>query len=552
MNRADLALRRAEWQPILFDVPNRAELACWGEEASTPAVRVRVHRNHGFEAVSSAARAYAGWNGFAVDWNHGGYDDSLSFDVSEPADADIVWFDTSRIRFVREANAGAWLAARLHALRGQTINPIITLAWPLAAAARDALDGADIPGSHVADLESLAAMLGERWIDTRAESLSGTRLGNAACLVIARELACCWLPAAALPPRKAIALDLDDTLYRGVLGEDGASGVELTPAHRELQARLAALRDAGTLLALVSRNERADVEALFSRRTDFPLRFADFAAVETSWDDKPRALQRIAERLRIGEEALVFVDDNPGELAAAAAELPVFTVHARKNAAETQAALEHVAGLFRWRRSSDDALREVDLRASHARSALGAAAMSHDDYLSTLRVRVTVLVGPRMHVARLADLSAKTNQFNLSLRRLSEADIARRLGDDPSNVVAIRLEDRLSDSGLVGLLVGFRADGALHVDELCVSCRALGRRLEDAMLTAGLLAMAGERKPERVVFAPRTGPRNAPARRWLARYADVALSDVTDIVDVRFDAVSAKPLPPAILTEVVR
>jgi FkbH-like protein len=552
MNPADLALRRAEWQPILFDVPNRANLAGWADDVMGPLLRVRVHGNHGFEAVSSAVRAYSGWNGFAVACHHRGYDDSLTIDLSSPADADVIWLDTSRLRFASENDAASWLVARVRALREHTTNPIVTLAWPLSGTARAALHEALIPGHYVADLAPFAAMLGERWTDARAAALSGTHLSNAACLSIARELACCWLPAAALPPRKAIALDLDGTLYHGVLGEDGPAGIELAPAHRALQSRIAAFCDAGILLALVSRNERADVESLFAHRTDFPLRLSNFAAMETSWIDKPEALRSIAERLRIDYAALVFVDDNPGELAAVASRLDVFTVHAREDAAETKAALTHVAGLFRWRHSAVDGLRAPDLRASDERRALASVAVSEEDYLASLRVRLTVLVGPRKDVARLAELSAKTNQFNLSLRRMSEAEIARRLDDDPSNVVALHLEDRLSNSGIVGVLVGSRSADALHVDEVCVSCRALGRRLEDAMLTAALLAMAGKRKPARVIFAPRTGPRNAPARRWLEQYADVAASGSAKCVDVPFAAVSAKPLPRAIRTEVVR
>ncbi|HEX6792438.1 MAG TPA: HAD-IIIC family phosphatase, partial [Casimicrobiaceae bacterium] len=411
---ADLALLRAEWQPRLFNEPNRADLAAWTVDAGGPTLRVRVHGNHGFAAVASAMRAYAGWNGFAVDCVQTGYDDTLSFDLAETADIELVWLDTDRIRASRETNVGDCLAKRLRALRSRTTNRIVTLAWPLSTAERDVLERAEIAGSYVADLAPLAAKLGERWLDRRTEALSGTRFGNQACLGIARELACCWLPAAALPPRKVVVVDLDGTLYRGVLGEDGPARVALTPAHHALQTRLAAFRAAGILLALVSRNERADVEALFDRRTDFALRLTDFSAIDISWDDKPRALRNIAERLRIGEEAMVFVDDNPGELAAVASALPLFTVHASADAAETAAALEHVSGLFRWNRSREDAIRAADLRALELRDAARSEAVSDEDYLASLRVKLTVLVGPRMHVARLADLSAKTNQFNLS------------------------------------------------------------------------------------------------------------------------------------------
>ena len=169
--------------------------------------------------------------------------------------------------------------------------------------------------------------------------------------------------------------------------------------------------------------------------------------------------------------------------------------------------------------------------------------MSPDDYLRSLEVRLDYFVGPRQHLPRIAELSARTNQFNLSLRRIeNEAEIARRLDDHPSNVVAIRLADRLSDSGIVGVLVGFHSADALHVDELCVSCRALGRRLEDSMLTKALLVMAGNRLPEKIVFALRKGPRNAPARQWLARYAGAELGDGAAALEMPFSAVSGRTI----------
>jgi FkbH-like protein len=552
LDPAGTALSRAEWQRALFNAPNRADLVACVPAWPLRSMPVRVHRNHGFEAVSSATRAYAAWNGLDFEWLIGGYDDSLSFDLAGDAHVELVWLDTSRLQDLEEDGIVDWLIGRLRALRSQTTHPILVLAWPLSTRAVNRLDEATIPGTHVANLAPLAAILGRQWIDSRAQALSGTRLGNHACLAIARELACRWLPAVSLPPRKAIAVDLDGTLYAGTLGEEGAAGVELTEGHRVLQRHLVGLRNEGMLLAVVSRNEPADVEALFAQRADFPLRLSDFSAVEVSWDDKAAAVGRIASTLRIGCDSIVFVDDNPGELAGVAASLPVVTVHAGSDGTQTVSALEHVAGVFRWRTTDEDRLRADDLRASEVREEIAQAAFSPDDYLRSLQVQLDVLVGPRQHLARLAELSAKTNQFNLSLSRMNEAQIARRLSDAPSNVVAIRLTDRLSDSGIVGLVVGSRIGKALHIDELCVSCRALGRRIEDTMLTQAVLAMAGEPAPETVVFAVRKGPRNAPARDWLARYGGARVNDDTDAVEFPFKIVVAHPLSSSIRMEIVR
>lgn len=552
VNSPGFALNRAEWQDVLFKGGNRADLAACVPTWELRRLRVRVHRNHGFEAVSTATPAYAAWNGLGFDWLIGGYDDSLSFDLRGEADIDLVWLDVGRMQRLGEGGIGSWLVARISALRSQTANPILALAWPLSEEDLERFNRAAIPGTYAVDLAPLADSLGNRWLDTRAEAISGTRLSNRACLSVARKLACCWLPAVALAPRKAIAVDLDGTLYRGVLGEDGPSGVDLTSGHVALQLRLARFREAGILLALISRNELADVEDLFRQREDFPLRLTDFSAVEVSWNDKAHALRRLADTLRIGTDSIVLVDDNPGELAAVASSLPVVTVHARSDATDTVAALEHVSGLFRWRNSAEDRVRTEDLRASDERYTVLESSASPDDYLRSLQVRLDFLVGPRRYLARLAELCAKTNQFNLALGRMNEAEIARKVDDRPSNVVAIRLADRLSDSGTIGVLVGHRSEDALHVEELCISCRALGRRLEDSMLTKALLVMAGEAVPQRVVFALRKGPRNGPAREWLAQYAGVTLDDGAATLEMAFDAIMGKAISPVIRTEVAQ
>src|SRR5204863_8283441 len=132
-------------------------------------------------------------------------------------------------------------------------------------------------GARVADLRPIASKLGARFLDERAAKFSGTRLSDAACVQTARQLACHWAPASLQPRLKAVALDLDHTPYEGVLGEDGLD-VRLTPGHQALQRHLAGLRDQGIFLALVSRNEEADVRRLFESRTDFPLRWEHFSA----------------------------------------------------------------------------------------------------------------------------------------------------------------------------------------------------------------------------------------------------------------------------------
>jgi FkbH-like protein len=525
-NAVERAMRRAAWQPDLFGDPDRARLLEWASLGPARRLRVRVHRNHAIEPVTSAIGPWTDWNGYSIEWHIGTYDDSLSFnDVGGDADVELVWLDTGRLQRAEDALVKRWLPDRIGALRAATSSPIIVAAWPLRNVVGEALRRIPAPAIHVCDLEALAESLGERWLDLRAQSISGTRLSNRACLEVARALACKWIPACVLPPMKCVVVDLDGTLYDGVLAEDGFDGIEVLTGHRKLQATLAHFRQRGILLAIATRNERTDVEALFARRPDFELSLEDFSVIEASWKDKPAMLTHIARQLRIGADTIICIDDNPGELAEIAAGTPVVTVHAAKDGEGSAAALEHVAGLFRWTTSAEDRVRAIDLRAAEERDLRLASAASHESYWRDLDVHLHYRVGQPATSARIGELLAKTTQFNLALGRIPEVEIIGRMRDDPQRVITIALADRLSDSGIIAAIIAACEGPVLRVDALVVSCRALGRGLEATMIATGLRLMTAGRIFDRIAFAVSEGPRNAPAREWLAAFGGAAVPE---------------------------
>lgn len=498
------------------------ELPVGANRASARTLAVNVWRNHALEPLLPVLEVHAAWGRWVPRWQFGPYDDTLALADLPAADAELVWLDRSRLRLDGGAPAvAAWLTDRLAALRQRSAAPIVLATWAVDAEERARIEAlcAELPAVHFADLQAAADEAGVPLTDARLAALAGTPLSAAAQVVVARRLACHWLPGAALPPVKAVAFDLDHTLHAGVLGEDGIEGVQLTPAHAALQRKALALRERGVFLALVSRNEPVDVTALFERRADYPLRLAHFSAVEVGWGDKAEALERIAARLRIGLDALAFVDDNPGELAAVAARCPALPfVAAQPDAALTQRALEHLPGLWRWTVGADDAKRVADLASNVERERL--AAVDPEVYFRELQITLEVKRDDASLLPRLAELTRKTNQFNLGLARLSEAVIAgamRAAQAGTAGVAAVALRDRLSDSGVVALVVAEREGADLVVRELCVSCRALGRRLEDALVLRALAGMAAFEGCHKVLFEVAEGPRNAPAREWLAR-----------------------------------
>jgi FkbH-like protein len=333
-----------------------------------------------------------------------------------------------------------------------------------------------------------------------------------------------------LPRIKAIVLDLDNTLYSGVLGEDGPQGVELTGAHRDLQAELLRLRENGIFLALASRNEIEDVERLFSDRKDFLLKKEHFSTTRISWEPKATGIASVISNLRIGADAVLFIDDNPGEIAATAAEIPGLKFLHASSAEATSRALKQYPGISGRKLEHADSLRVSDMAANELRAELLINSSDPIEYLTSLCAELTLSLNPEPFIRRISELSNKTNQFNTNFARLTEAEISRRLADPVSRIVSIALLDRLSDSGLIGMIAGRIQENELLIDDLCISCRALGRHLEDIMITEAISAMADDNKVETIAFAFKEGPRNRPAREWLAKYT--GFSEIGDVVKI--------------------
>lgn len=519
------ALARVDWQPVVLAAePRRLDLLRLTPTWPTRGLRVRVHRNTAVEYVASLAVPFLAYAGLSASFEYGDYDDSLSSagEGDATADVELVWLDLDRYGPADPALA-EWLAGRLVAMRSRTLAPLLVVdaPGPDAGAFNEQLGELcrEIPGVTVADLSAVAARVGSSFVDLRARDLGGTRMSGRATVLAAQRLGLRWLPAVAVPAVKALAVDLDMTLYRGVLGEDGPAGVVLTAGHEALQHALRDLRDDGVLLALVSRNEPADVEALFAARPDFPLRLEDFTARAVGWGAKSEGVAAAAAALRMSSDAVVFVDDNVGELAEVAAGLQIAgLLHAAEPDA-TATALALFPGLHGRTRTAEDDLRALDLAAATQRAQ---AAGDPGDYLRSLRARLTLQLDPHDLLPRMAALTAKTNQFNATLRRTGEPELGRWLDDPEVGLVTAALSDRLSDSGVVALVAGRVArDGRLLVEELCVSCRALGRGVEDVLLAAAIGRLMEEAGASSAAVRYVPGPRNEPARSWLAAHSAV-------------------------------
>jgi len=312
-------------------------------------------------------------------------------------------------------------------------------------------------------------------------------------------------------PRKVLALDADDTLWKGILAEDGSAGLEVTEAHRRLQEFCLALKKKGVLLALVSRNEPDDIWAFLEQSEKMVLRRGDFAAFRINWQPKSENLADIARELRLGLDAFVFIDDNPSELMDVQSHCPEVLLLQASQQPATVDLLQKLWCFDSLGRTKEDQYRtELIQQESQRQETLKAYDKDYARYLKSLQLKVETRLARREDMSRVAQLTQKTNQFNLSLRRRTEGDLS--LLPATSEIRIISATDRYGDYGTVGvgILVWDKERTAdIILDSFMISCRALGRGIETAFLQT-LFTAAVRHGAVRLKVPFVQGPRNQP------------------------------------------
>jgi FkbH-like protein len=290
--------------------------------------------------------------------------------------------------------------------------------------------------------------------------------------------------------QKCLVLDLDNTLWGGVVGDDGVErlvigqGSAAGEAFAAFQRYARQLKERGIVLAVCSKNERAIAESAFTSHPDMVLRLDDFAVFVANWKDKATNLRQIAEALNIGLDALVFFDDNPAERALVRAELPMVAV---PEVPEDPAHFSRVladAGYFEAASfTADDLARARQYQDSGRRQQAFESATDMNAFLSSLAMRLQIGEVDAQSLARVTQLINKTNQFNVTTRRYTEPAL-RGFASDPSSIALhFRLADRFGDNGLIAVVLA-RTDTAarLAIDSFVMSCRVLGRGVELAIM----------------------------------------------------------------------
>ena len=296
--------------------------------------------------------------------------------------------------------------------------------------------------------------------------------------------------------KKGLVLDLDNTLWGGVIGEVGAQGVELsteTPggmAYSEFQQYLRQLEDLGILLNVASKNEESIALTGFER-SDSPLKRKDFLCFKANWEPKSQNIAKIAQEINILPESLVFVDDNPAEREIVRQQLPAVTI-ANFSAPEEMIASLDRAGYFEVTAlSADDAKRNEMYRQNLQRAAAQQSFGSYDDYLRSLEMTAKLGSFDPPHAERITQLINKTNQFNLTTRRYTAQEVESLIGNPDAVTLYGRLEDKFGDNGLVSAMIGSISGDTCTVDLWIMSCRVFKRNLEQTMMDEFVRRCAG-------------------------------------------------------------
>jgi FkbH-like protein len=290
--------------------------------------------------------------------------------------------------------------------------------------------------------------------------------------------------------KKCLVLDCDNTLWGGVIGEDGLSGIKLSKVSHpgssfyEFQQEVVNLYHRGILIALCSKNEEADVWNVFRNHPDMLLQESHIACARINWLDKASNLCQIAETLNLGIDSLVFMDDSDFEVNLIRQLVPeVTTVHLPvKRSAEYRQILAGGGWFDTLAFTAEDRARGALYSAEHHRTKIKQTFTSIEDYHRSLEMVAEFAFSDKFSAPRIAQLTQKTNQFNLTTQRYSELDIMTFAESNASDVLYLRLRDKFGDYGIVGVAILIYSDGEATIDSLLISCRVLGRHVEDALL----------------------------------------------------------------------
>jgi FkbH-like protein len=358
---------------------------------------------------------------------------------------------------------------------------------------------------HICDIEFLSNRRGNlSGVDDRTWFESKQPFASDLMIDVAREYAHV-LSNLGKPAKKVVVLDLDNTLWGGIIGDDGLEGIELgttSPrgeAFRDFQQYLLELSKRGILLAVCSKNDHDKAIEPFEKHPEMVLRLKDIVCFKANWEPKSENIKAIARELNLGIDSLVFVDDNPAEIEIVNQFVPeVSTVWVGDDPSEFAPKLKD-SRLFELRQVTNEDLQRVQqYKQESERQQLMHTATDMDSYLGSLEMVGVITPFNAIDVPRIAQLIAKSNQFNLTTRRRTEAEVAALIGDSSYAGFTMRISDKFGEHGLISIVIGHVSGEDFEIDTWLMSCRVLKRQVEDAVLNE-IVRLAQQHGSQRVI-----------------------------------------------------
>lgn len=338
------------------------------------------------------------------------------------------------------------------------------------------------------DMEYLASAIGKRtWFDNSQYFLTKMPC-RLECLWDLTELFAKQILALKGKVRKCLVLDLDNTLWGGVVSEEGCDGINLDPndavgeSYLAFQQYVLSLKERGVILAVCSKNDEEVAQEPFMKNRYMKLKLTDIACFVANWDDKASNIRRIAKELNIGLDSMVFFDDNPAEREVVRQFLPmVEVIEVPEDPSDYVTALD--GGMaFEWMQlTKEDIARNQSYVAETQRREMADSFVDYDEYLKALDMRARIGIVLDNQIARFSQLINKSNQFNLRTQRYSEQAIAEYMKSDDVKCISAELKDKFSDYGLISCVILRRAGTVCFIDTWVMSCRVLKRGLEYMM-----------------------------------------------------------------------
>ncbi len=347
------------------------------------------------------------------------------------------------------------------------------------------------PNVTLIDFDALSGLVGRRqWIDEAAHFTSKQPFSIREMPLVAAQVSRLMVAARGMV-RKCLVLDLDNTLWGGVIGDDGINGIRLDPndpvgeAFLSFQRYVLALKERGVLLAVCSKNDPDLARSAFEQHPDMAIHLDDFAAFLANWDDKATNLRRIARHLNIGIDSLVFFDDNPAERSLVRQFEPdVLIVDVPEDPALFIRALD-MSFAFEWPElTREDVGRSDSYVQDRRRQELENSTNDYDAYLRSLEMRASIEPTGVAALGRVCQLINKTNQFNLRTMRYSEDDLLRMANSSSYDLLHVRLRDRFTNYGIIASAVLRYSGNIAFIENWVMSCRVFKRGVEDATFNA--------------------------------------------------------------------